>query len=89
MREIFKDITGIITTHKENAPPVPLPGPRAPGAPMRMSESGMPLMDPRFDSDVLHPDNRAIFNKAADLAVHSLNVSFCWYSWNVTYMDIG
>jgi hypothetical protein len=75
VREFFKQITGIVTTHKKNMPAILLPGPRAPGAPERLSASGVALMDPRFDQDVLHPENRQIFNKVVDLSVQSINAS--------------
>ena len=52
-----------------------MPGPREQGAPQRLSDSGVALMNPRFDQDVLHPENRCIFNKVVDLSVQSINVS--------------
>ena len=77
MRDFFKQVTGIKTTHKKNTPAVPISGPPGQGAPQRLSESGVPLMNPRFDQDVLHPENRRIFNKVVDLSVQSINVSTC------------
>jgi hypothetical protein len=87
VRGILKDLTGIVTTHKKNVPSVPLPGPHVPGVPERLSASGMALMNPCFDADVLHADNRALFNKTADLAVHSINVSQHTYiQINIAYL---
>jgi hypothetical protein len=74
-----------VTTYKKNIPQVPLPVPPAPGAMPRLSESGMPFMDPRFDQAVLHEDNRKIFIKTVDLAVRSLNVRCLLHQLESTY----
>ncbi|KAF8496997.1 hypothetical protein JB92DRAFT_2834487 [Gautieria morchelliformis] len=72
VREIFKELTGITTTHQKTQVSVLLPWPRPAGAPPRLNDMGGELLDPRFDADVLHLANRAIFNRNADLAVQSL-----------------
>ncbi|KAF8501331.1 hypothetical protein JB92DRAFT_3146097 [Gautieria morchelliformis] len=73
VRDFFKEIIGIVTTHKRTKPEVPLPGPHNANTVARLSFSSEPFLDPRFDQDVTHPANKLIFNKTVDLAVQSLN----------------